>query len=196
MRRQGLTPDPGLGRDRSDVRLHDKQKSLPVPVTRRHSYLNAALFRWSVVDSLPATSTEFRRNTHAIRDIRGDHDVLWIFCIVDAITREDPYIQHLSKVVWIVIIIFVPTLGSILWLIVGRGQNAQRTVTGSPSYGGCGRPGRAIAQDPADDKRSCDSAANAPKSSAASASSRVRRGKGRSGREVEGETGAAVHPAA
>ncbi|MGB3362931.1 MAG: PLD nuclease N-terminal domain-containing protein [Rhodococcus qingshengii] len=77
--------------------------------------------------------------------------VLWIFCIVDAITRDDAYIQHLPKVVWILIIIFIPTLGSILWLVIGRGQNAPRAYVGPTSYGEYERPGRAMAQDPAAD---------------------------------------------
>ncbi|WP_256261587.1 PLDc N-terminal domain-containing protein [Rhodococcus sp. 1139] len=78
--------------------------------------------------------------------------LLWIFCIVDAITRDDAYIQYLPKVVWILIIIFVPTLGSIVWLVVGRGQNAPRAYTGPTNYGEYERPGRAVAQDPAADE--------------------------------------------
>jgi len=78
--------------------------------------------------------------------------LLWIFCIVDAITRDDAYIQYLPKVVWILIIIFIPTLGSVLWLVIGRGQNAPRAYVGPTSYGEYERPGRAIAQDPAADE--------------------------------------------
>ncbi|MBY6385412.1 PLDc_N domain-containing protein [Rhodococcus erythropolis] len=69
-----------------------------------------------------------------------------------AITRDDTYIQYLPKVVWILIIIFVPTLGSIVWLVVGPGQNAPRAYTGPTNYGEYERPGRAVAQDPAADE--------------------------------------------
>ncbi|QXC40720.1 PLDc N-terminal domain-containing protein [Rhodococcus qingshengii] len=78
--------------------------------------------------------------------------LLWIFCIVDVITRDDAYIQYLPKVVWILIIIFLPTLGSVLWLVVGRGQNAPRGYVGPTGYGEYERPGRAVAQDPAADE--------------------------------------------
>lgn len=78
--------------------------------------------------------------------------VLWILCIVDAITRDDAYIQYLPKVVWILIIIFILTLGSVLWLIVGRGQNAPRAFSGPTGYGEYERPARATAQDPAADE--------------------------------------------
>ena len=78
--------------------------------------------------------------------------VLWIFCIVDAITRDDAYIQYLPKVVWILIIIFVPTLGSIVWLVAGRGHTAPRGYVGTTGYGEYDRPGRAVAQDSAADK--------------------------------------------
>ena len=78
--------------------------------------------------------------------------LLWIFCIVDAITRDDAYIQHLPKVVWILVIIFLPTLGSVLWLIVGRGHNAPTGYVGPTGFSEYERPGRALAQDPAADE--------------------------------------------
>ncbi|WP_261779160.1 PLD nuclease N-terminal domain-containing protein [Rhodococcus erythropolis] len=106
--------------------------------------------------------------------------LLWIFCIVDAITRDDAYIQYLPKVVWILIIIFVPTLGSIVWLVVGRGQNAPRAYTGPTNNGEYERPGRAVAQDPAADEvflRQCHEWAEA------------QRRIGRAQRRAEGEPG-------
>lgn len=61
-------------------------------------------------------------------------------------------IQYLPKVVWILIIIFIPTLGSIVWLVVGRGHTAPRGYVGPTGYGEYERPGRAVAQDPAADE--------------------------------------------
>ena len=78
--------------------------------------------------------------------------MLWIFCIVDAITRDDAYIQYLPKVVWILIIIFIPTLSSVLWLIFGRGRNAPRAYSGPTAYEEHERPGRVDAQDPGADE--------------------------------------------
>ncbi|MDF3316395.1 PLD nuclease N-terminal domain-containing protein [Rhodococcus sp. C3V] len=53
---------------------------------------------------------------------------LWTFCLVDVVTRDVRYIQHLPKTLWMVVILFVPMLGSVLWLVAGRGQSA------SPDY--------------------------------------------------------------
>ncbi|ANQ73268.1 MULTISPECIES: PLD nuclease N-terminal domain-containing protein [Rhodococcus] len=49
---------------------------------------------------------------------------LWVFCLVDVVTRDVRYIQHLPKTLWMVVILFVPVFGSVLWLVAGRGQRA------------------------------------------------------------------------
>ena len=41
--------------------------------------------------------------------------VLWIFAIVDCAKSSNP-----NKIVWIIIIILLPLLGSILYFLVGR----------------------------------------------------------------------------
>ena len=46
--------------------------------------------------------------------------VLWIYCIYDVITTDDAIIQHLPKVVWILIVVLLSDLGSLLWLGLGR----------------------------------------------------------------------------
>jgi hypothetical protein len=46
--------------------------------------------------------------------------VLWIYCIYDVITTDDAIIQHLPKVVWIIIVVLLSDLGSLLWLAFGR----------------------------------------------------------------------------
>lgn len=53
---------------------------------------------------------------------------LWVFCLVDVVTRDVRCVQHLPKTLWMVVILFVPVFGSVLWLVAGRGQNA------SPDY--------------------------------------------------------------
>ena len=46
--------------------------------------------------------------------------VLWIYCIYDVITTDDAIIQHLPKVLWILIVVLLSDLGSLLWLGLGR----------------------------------------------------------------------------
>lgn len=43
--------------------------------------------------------------------------ILWIVALLDCIKSNNP-----NKVVWIVVIILVPFLGSILYLLFGRGR--------------------------------------------------------------------------
>jgi hypothetical protein len=54
---------------------------------------------------------------------------LWIYCIFDVIATEEMLMRSLNKVVWLMIVIFLPDIGSIAWLALGR-----------PAYAGW-RPG-------------------------------------------------------
>lgn len=59
---------------------------------------------------------------------------LWIYCIFDCIRTDESEIQNLPKVIWLLIVIFVPTIGSIAWLLLGRPAGAGfRLQSGSGS---------------------------------------------------------------
>lgn len=80
---------------------------------------------------------------------------LWVFCLVDAIGTPSDRIRNLPKVVWIILILFFPFIGSIAWLVAGRPQRGvsrrsphEREAPQFPEYD---RPGRAAAVDPAKD---------------------------------------------
>ncbi|MEA2702306.1 MAG: hypothetical protein QOD63_251 [Actinomycetota bacterium] len=45
---------------------------------------------------------------------------LWIYCIFDVISTEDSLIRSLPKMAWLLIVIFLPDIGSIAWLLLGR----------------------------------------------------------------------------
>lgn len=82
---------------------------------------------------------------------------LWIFCVFDVITTDESDCRHLPKMVWLLIVLFIPTVGSIAWLVVGRARGAQPRVRSQgsvpsrrfPEYE---RPGRHIAANPDDDE--------------------------------------------
>jgi hypothetical protein len=59
--------------------------------------------------------------------------VLWIYCIYDVITTDDAIIQHLPKVVWILIVVLLSDLGSLLWLGLGRPRVWARRAN-NPTY--------------------------------------------------------------
>ncbi len=75
---------------------------------------------------------------------------LWIYCIVDVITRDESEIRNLPKIVWLLIVVFLPTIGSLLWLIAGRPRGADVPAPSRfPEYE---RPGRQPATNPDDDE--------------------------------------------
>lgn len=45
---------------------------------------------------------------------------LTIASLIDIITRDESSIQHLPKLVWILLVIFLPLIGGILWFTIGR----------------------------------------------------------------------------
>ena len=45
---------------------------------------------------------------------------LWIYCIFDVIATEEVLIRNLPKALWLLIVIFIPDIGSIAWLALGR----------------------------------------------------------------------------
>ena len=55
--------------------------------------------------------------------------VLWIYCIFDVITTDDAIVQHLPKLVWLMIVILIPDIGSLLWLGVGRPRCMGPSIT-------------------------------------------------------------------
>jgi len=46
--------------------------------------------------------------------------ILWIYCIYDVITTDEVLVQHLPKLVWLLIVVLLSDLGSLLWLAFGR----------------------------------------------------------------------------
>jgi hypothetical protein len=82
---------------------------------------------------------------------------LWVFCIFDVITTDESLCRNLPKMVWLLIVLVIPDIGSILWLIAGRPQRGVQPG-GLPYKGNTGRfpeyerPGRFAATDMDDDE--------------------------------------------
>ncbi len=49
---------------------------------------------------------------------------LWIWSVLDVIATDRVLIRNLDKIVWLLLVIFVPTLGAMTWLALGRPVNA------------------------------------------------------------------------
>lgn len=46
--------------------------------------------------------------------------VLIVAALVDIITRQEGQVKHLPKVLWVILVIFLPVIGSLLWFAIGR----------------------------------------------------------------------------
>ena len=82
--------------------------------------------------------------------------VLCVFCVIDAISSRDDEVRHLSRVWWILLILFFPFVGSVAWLAAGRPARTprrlgpyERSASAFPEYD---RPGRFAAADPEADE--------------------------------------------
>ena len=80
---------------------------------------------------------------------------LWVYCLIDVIGTPDARIRNLPKVVWVLLVLLFPLVGSIAWLVAGRPDSStarrspyEREAPGFPEYD---RPGRAAPADPAKD---------------------------------------------
>ncbi len=43
-----------------------------------------------------------------------------IVALIDIITRDESQVKHLPKLVWILLVVLLPMIGSILWFLIGR----------------------------------------------------------------------------
>jgi hypothetical protein len=82
---------------------------------------------------------------------------LWIFCLLDVISTDEYACRNLSKVIWVLLVLFFPLIGSIVWLVAGRPQAAASAMPykgnhGHPAFPEYERPGRAVASNPEDDE--------------------------------------------
>lgn len=82
---------------------------------------------------------------------------LWLFCLIDVITTDQSQMRNLPKMVWLLIVLLLPDIGSILWLVAGhewQPSGQSRTARGaSGAFPGYDRPGRAVSVNPDDDEQ-------------------------------------------
>ena len=81
---------------------------------------------------------------------------LWVFCVIHVITSRDSDVRHLPKVVWLIVVLLFPLVGSVAWLVAGRPRSEvarrgpyEREASSFPEYD---RPGRAAAVNPEADE--------------------------------------------
>jgi hypothetical protein len=55
---------------------------------------------------------------------------LWIFCLVDVIVSKEDECRNLPKLLWLLIVLTLPDIGSVLWLIAGRPRGQRQPWPG------------------------------------------------------------------
>ncbi|HEY3924904.1 MAG TPA: PLDc N-terminal domain-containing protein [Acidothermaceae bacterium] len=55
---------------------------------------------------------------------------LWIFCLVDVIVSKEDECRNLPKLLWLLIVLMLPDVGSLLWLIAGRPRGQRQSGPG------------------------------------------------------------------
>ena len=59
---------------------------------------------------------------------------LVLAALIDIITRDSLLVRHLPKVTWVILVIFLPLIGSIVWFAVGHdwGERREAIPFGDP----------------------------------------------------------------
>jgi hypothetical protein len=53
----------------------------------------------------------------------GIPTILWLWALIDLLTSE--FTSSTNKLIWVVVILFLPVLGGILYLLIGRKQKVR-----------------------------------------------------------------------
>jgi hypothetical protein len=65
---------------------------------------------------------------------------LLVYCLIDCIQSDEGSVRNLPKTMWVLLIIFLPIVGSVAWLAVGRPQGAPTRPVPWPSTRTSGFP--------------------------------------------------------
>ena len=75
---------------------------------------------------------------------------LWVWAFIDCLTTPEEEVKHLPKVVWVIIVLLFPLVGSIAWLVAGKQRRPAQGAEGLHPAAAAGheRPrGRTLAPD-------------------------------------------------
>lgn len=65
---------------------------------------------------------------------------LLVYCLIDCIQSDEGSVRNLPKTMWVLLIIFLPIVGSVAWLVVGRPLGAPARSVPWPSTRTAGFP--------------------------------------------------------
>lgn len=44
----------------------------------------------------------------------------WVYCIFDVVSTDEYLMRNMPKVLWLIVVILLPTVGAVAWLLLGR----------------------------------------------------------------------------
>lgn len=47
----------------------------------------------------------------------------WLYCLFDVIGTDESVCRNLPKTMWLLLVLFLPDIGGIAWMVMGRPQN-------------------------------------------------------------------------
>ncbi len=60
--------------------------------------------------------------------------LLWIWAVLDCISTDSILVRNLPKTTWLFLVIFIPTIGAVAWLLLGRPEHAGFSLGGQRSW--------------------------------------------------------------
>lgn len=69
--------------------------------------------------------------------------LLILAALIDIISRPEDQVRHLPKLVWVLLVVFLPLIGSLVWFAIGREYPARagRSTVAAPEWQGASASG-------------------------------------------------------
>lgn len=60
----------------------------------------------------------------------------WLYCLFDVITTPEEHVRNLPKMLWVLIVVLLVTVGGLLWMLLGRPLQQEAHTPGAAGSGG------------------------------------------------------------
>ncbi len=60
--------------------------------------------------------------------------IFWAWAVLDCISTDSVLVRNLPKTTWLLLVLFIPTIGAVAWLLLGRPEHAGMSLGGQRSW--------------------------------------------------------------
>lgn len=81
--------------------------------------------------------------------------IVMVVALIDIINTDEHAVRGLPKIAWVLLVVFLPLVGALVWLAVGRpvaGDSPRRSGGAASEFPEYDRPGRYVPADPEADR--------------------------------------------